>query len=141
MAIALGDVVDLQILQLKSAQQSVLRKLEYFIANLEQNEFYPSHVPLSVGYELSALSSKVQHISTELDKYSLFDSSVMEYTDSIDLQLERFADRFWSWTNRRFISVTEATELYGKSRSTIYRWLKSGKLNGQKQSYRWVIAV
>jgi hypothetical protein len=141
MAVVLSDVVDLQITQLKSKQQSVLRKLKCFIMNLEQNEFYPSLLPLSVGQEYGSLSTRVQYINTELDKYDLFDASVVQYTDSIDSQLEGIADRFWDYMNRKFFSVTEAMGLVGKSRSTIYRWIKSGKLVAQKENRRWVIAM
>lgn len=39
------------------------------------------------------------------------------------------------------ISTREAMELYSRSRSTIYRWIKSGKLNAIKRDRRWVILL
>ena len=37
------------------------------------------------------------------------------------------------------MTITEAAKLHGVSRSTIYRWLRTGKIQGRKEGRKWVL--
>lgn len=50
-------------------------------------------------------------------------------------------DNFWAKPLPEIISVKDAALKFGKSKSTIYRWLASGKLNGKKVKGRWQIEI
>jgi excisionase family DNA binding protein len=43
------------------------------------------------------------------------------------------------WHFRKSMSVKEAAQYHNRSTSTIYRWIKQGKLDATKANNRWVV--
>lgn len=111
---------------------SLVSSLKSYVTRLENKYFDPALSRQNVLHRLDTIISNV------LDKArdQSLDTYIVEETVSIQL------DRFWAWAKRRIIDVTEACKVFNRSRSTIYRWIKQGKLaHAIKENGRWRIAL
>jgi excisionase family DNA binding protein len=57
-----------------------------------------------------------------------------------DIEVEFIAERHSPLSRDCVDTVKEAAAYFGKSLSTIYRWIKSGKLNATKVGRKWEIS-
>jgi len=128
------DVFKFRVMQL-------MKKRVELIEDLEQNHFRPELADCSALMELVASTYQIEQLNNELKRYIIFDQSLGDLTDSIDDFIGDSADRFMIWTARKAISVKEAMSVFNRSKSTIYRWIRAGKLNAKKESGRWIIAL
>lgn len=120
-----------------------LNNFKQYVSYLETTYFVPAEAPpfLEIFGTLTQLSAAVQS-NHHLEEYALLDGSVGAFIDHLDEEIESLADRVEKWQNRKVIGGTkQAAELFGVSRSTIYRWIKKNKINARKQGWFWEIAV
>jgi excisionase family DNA binding protein len=141
MAVIIADKIHDLITDLKRQMKHVVTQCSYFINGLETSDFFPELADASVAIRMVDLSNQLQSLNDELNKYVLFQPQLQEEVDQVDDLIASFGDRFVKWMNRTTISVTEATLRFNRSRSTIYRLIKSGKINAIKIGRFWVIAV
>jgi hypothetical protein len=141
MATLIADKVKSIVDVFKSRVMQLIKKRIEFIEDLENNHFRPELADCSIPMQLVASTHQIERINDELKRYIMFDQSLGELTDSIDDFIGDTADRFMTWTERKTISVKDAMSVFNRSKSTIYRWIRAGKLNAKKESGRWIIAM
>lgn len=111
-------------------EAQLVRPLTAMITRLERHYFDPSVASCDVTIHrmnqvIASIYEKAQKQSYDVDEY-----------------INRQITRFWAWSHRTIVTVKEACKLFGRSRSTIYRWIKQGKLpHAIKVSGRWQIAL
>jgi excisionase family DNA binding protein len=136
----LADKVFDTIDHLKDELLAAVRQHVGFVRYLEKNDFFP-HLLTDSSYAdtLRELAVAVESVNDELRKYAIFDSSLGNDTDAVDDLVGTVADRFMDWHFRKSMSVKEAAQYHNRSTSTIYRWIKQGKLDATKANNRWVV--
>jgi excisionase family DNA binding protein len=111
-----------------------------FIRSLEKNHFFPHLMAEdSLVMTVTESAAAVESLNDELKKYVLFDPSLEKALDKVEDLVGTVADRFIDWNIRKTMTVKEAAQLHNRSASTIYRWIKQGKLDATKVNRRWVI--
>lgn len=114
---------------------SLISPLKTFVTKLERKYFNPIVASYDVVHRLNLTISNV----FEKAKDQSYDLSQI---GSLEDEVENQVNRFWAWTRRRVITVTEACAIFKRSRSTIYRWIKQGKfLGAMKTAGKWSIAI
>jgi hypothetical protein len=141
MATLIADKVKSIVEFLKVQVVQVIKHRIAFIEDLEENNFRPDLEDCSIPLKLVASTRQIERLNEELKRYIMFDQSLGEYTDSIEDFIGDSADRFMTWAERKTISVKDAMSVFNRSKSTIYRWIRAGKLNAKKESGRWMIAL
>lgn len=127
---------------LKEELSMALDSYTQFIEHLENEVVLPeSIVGNSVFIEIEKYASYIQFLSDEMRKYIPFDEALEECVAATEEFVEEIADRFLRFMYRKTMTTREAMDHFGKSRSTIYRWIRCGKLNAIKQGRHWVVAV
>lgn len=119
---------------------SALKEMAAFVETVERT---PGPVESRSAITMTELSTLCQRLTTDLNKYTLFFEEIHGVVSTADDAVENLADRF---KKRSFepgipINSAQAMELFSRSRSTIYRWIKSGKLKAEKRGRRWVIFI
>lgn len=115
---------------------SLVRPLKAMVTRLERRYFDPALATYESVHRLNNAIMRVYEKAKNDPEITLSQIPILE--EMVNKQV----DRFWAWTNRRIINVTEACEVFNRSRSTIYRWIKQGKLpNAIKVRGRWQIAI
>jgi hypothetical protein len=141
MANTIAEKIAERMIELKDTLTQTLDDYIRFIDHLERNDFYPDRSETFLLHKVRKFFSSIEDISAELKKYYLFDESVVDLIDGASLAIDGLWDRFMNWTRRRRATTLEAMVLFSRSRSTIYRWLRNGKLFGTKEGRKWVIAI
>jgi excisionase family DNA binding protein len=141
MAMVISDKIHDLISNLKLQLQHVVTQAIYFVSGLERTDFYPELANTSVAIRMVKLSDHMQSLNDELSKYVIFQLELQQEVDQVNDMIAALGERFVKWMKRERISVTEALVRFSRSRSTIYRWIKSGKINAIKVGRFWVIAV
>lgn len=126
--------------KLRRQVSDALSSFGSIIHNLELKDLFPRFATMHLVERLTKYEHEVDVINQEIRRYGLFDSSLQDSADEVDEIVGSLADRFRKWTRRTVITVTDACEKFSRSKSTIYRWIKAGKLIAQKIDHRWVIA-
>jgi excisionase family DNA binding protein len=126
---------------LKSEMYSSLQRIVMFVSTIERDYFLPGLIDCTFINEIGDLVKHTQVVIDELSKWVLFDADLQEYIRQMENAVDMWTDRFLKWSQRKPISVSEAVDIFHRSRSTIYRWIKKGKLNARKSGRYWVIAV
>lgn len=141
MAILIADHITSVVEMLKEKVEAALQTHLAFVENLERHHFHPELAECTLPLYFTDQANYIDAINEQIKRYSLLDSSLAAYTDDIDELIGLIADRFMSWTQRKLVSTKEAMQIFKRSKSTIYRWIRAGKLNAQKQGGRWQIFV
>lgn len=142
MASSIATKVNDTIQYLKAELQAAIDQQKGFVRDLEKAYFIPQGDPWNeYSPALHELGATVEVACDNLKKYGIFDPSLIEFADQAEDSVGDAADQFMAWAFRRGVTVKEAAEIYSRSKSTIYRWIKSGKLDAVKVGRRWVIAV
>lgn len=113
------------------------------IAGLEQTVFFrPQDASFDLIGDLTRHVDTINKMVDQLSYYTRFYPSLRYYIDEVyDIQ-DELTVRFYKWSTRQLMSVKEYAQYCGKSVSTIYRWIKQGKLIAAKNPRgRWAIAV
>lgn len=100
----------------------LLHILERYVSRIERVLWNPKSAPYSVVLRLD-----------DMVKSALLTSPEEHITPIVE--------RFMSWAQRKVVTALEAALFYGKSRSTIYRWIKAGKLRAKKVKAQWQIIL
>lgn len=112
------------------------RPLSSMITRLERRHFNPASASCEVTLHrmnktIASIYEKAKNKSYDLTQVYLLDGYI-----------NRQIERFWAWSHRRIITVSEACKIFNRSRSTIYRWIKQGRLpHAIKEKGRWQIAL
>ena len=139
MTFLVKHLVATQIDSLKVKQLSNLRFLTDYVETLSNEYFDPRTAPTTVADELNRITA-IAYAELELVKpWVMTDNGLEEFVWSVEEEIEHIIDKFWSWTGRDIISVKEAAQLHERHPSTIYRWIKSGKLPAKKVGGKWQI--
>jgi excisionase family DNA binding protein len=140
MGIMLADKVYDTIDHLKHELHAAVTQHVGFVRYLEKNDFFP-HLLTDSSYAetLAQLAVAVESVNDQLRKYSIFDSSLEHDTDHVDDLVGTVADRFIDWHYRKTMRVKDAAMYHNRSASTIYRWIKQGKLDATKVNGKWVV--
>ena len=141
MATLIADKVAHTVLSLKDQLVRALIQHESFIIHLENTHLHPELADCTIPCEFDGSTRKVEELKEQIGRYSLFDSSIASYIDMVDQEIGDLADRFLDWAHRKTISTREAMQKFGRSQSTIYRWIRSGKLKAVKERGRWLISA
>lgn len=116
-----------------------LFKLEKLIEHIEKEFFNPKDATSELGMywnkQVTALRDRIYGLQ---DDYKLFPEMV-DFLQTVDGEVDKIVKRFWKWADREIVTVKEAAEMIGRSRWTVYRWIKAGKLIGQKVGRCWQI--
>lgn len=126
-----------------SIRSELSSAMEQMAAYVEQVERKPGKIETDCSKIITGLSVTCQDLNTKLDKYSLFFSDIPEIVHTTDDAIEFLADRYLSRSKQVGLPMTtaEAMAHFNRSRSTIYRWIKSGKIEAVKKGRRWIILV
>lgn len=115
-----------------------ISEVEQFMNSIEDKYFFVDEAPAWVAKtymdSINALWS--QHESIE--SYSVI-PEFREFIETVEEEITKLVGRFQRWTKTRYLNTVEAGEKHGRSRSTVYRWIKSGKLQARKRNGRWFI--
>jgi hypothetical protein len=112
-------------------------------AYVEQVERTPGKVSTNCSNIITTLSVTCQDLTVKLDRYSLFLPNLSDIIVETDETVEALADRYLKRSKQEGLpmSTTDAMNHFNRSRSTIYRWIKSGKIHAEKHGYRWTIFI
>lgn len=139
MCFAIGELLADKLTVVKAGQLANIQSLSGYVQGVANDYFDPRTAPASVVTVLNTLANKA-YVELELMMpFARYDESIVAFTDEVEEQIESVIDQFWAWSDRSIVTVKEAAELYGKSASTIYRWIKQGKLQAKKVKGRWQI--
>jgi excisionase family DNA binding protein len=145
-----------------------INQMAAFVELVEANP-NPVNFP-ELAEVITGLSMKAQLRNANFSRYGLFfdpepiDDVVRNFDDTIELLADRFFQACGPTDDGRIavtpmelpqpvevlalppaqresITTRDAMERFGKSRSTIYRWIKSGKLSAEKQGRNWIIFI
>lgn len=106
-------------------------------------------VCINEGGEFDIVGSMNQHvmnINTMIDKLNNWVRiypALQYYIEEVYELTDELTEDFFKWAHRQTLSVKEYAAKVGKSVSTIYRWIKQGKLiaaRNPNNRNRWVIA-
>lgn len=139
MSFTMKDLLARQLESMKATQFGLINNLEEYVNLIKDRFFDPNNAPSWVVTNLNELSEKAWNQLEQIQAFLATDERLHEFISLVESQIERIIDLFWSWSNRKIINVKEAAELHGKHRSTIYRWIKKGKLDAEKVNGRWQI--
>lgn len=141
MALVIAEKLNGQINLIKATQEGAVSTYEKFVENLQEIYFNPATAPTSAAQNMVRLQNQVEACISYLEKFMTLGFDLADYINSVYDRTERATDIFFAWSGRKVVSVKEACEIHGKSRSTIYRWIKQGKLQAVKEGRKWVIAA
>lgn len=111
-----------------------------YVRALERTSFFPALITgADHMHTMNELAVTVDETIDELEKYAIFDRSLEELCEEVRDLVGEAADRFTSWNFRRTCSAKEAAEMHNRSVSTIYRWIREGRLDATKVNGRWVV--
>lgn len=110
------------------AIQMKLRSLSRYVTDVTTTYFDPRQAPSSVVTHLNALVTSAYAEITHID-----------HVTYIEDRVDQVVNQFWKWSDRKILSVKEIAQQLGKSCSTVYRWIKQGKLQAQKYKGRWQV--
>lgn len=133
------DFFEGRVNQIKSLALDAVESLESYAEEVLVEYFDPREAKWEVVQAFSEMSAAIDF--AELEKLKLFDDSLEDFIAGIEHAAQGIAERFKQWTQREMINTRQAMEHYGRSRSTIYRWIKSGKLTARKVGRFWQIAL
>ena len=141
MSFTMRELLFKQVNAAKAKCISSITNLEQLLADIVDEYFNPEEAPTWVA---SFWSKEVNAVWQELEQiqhYVMVDEDFQRFLNTAEEEVERLVDLFFQWTKRRIVDAKEATSLYRRSRSTIYRWVKQGKLQAKKVKGRWQIFV
>ena len=138
MSFSLIEVMDHQFDIAKAKVMNTVVENEQLLASIEWKYWNPMDAPVTIGSLWSDAMNVAWKELEHLDKYKLF-PQMASFIDTVEDELERLVDHFFEWSNRELIDTKTAAEKYDRSPSTIYRWIKQGKLAAKKVSGRWEI--
>jgi excisionase family DNA binding protein len=141
MAILIADTIAHIVYKLKDQLVRALIQHESFVIHLEDTHLHPELADCTIPCEFDQSTRRVEKIKEQVEQYSLFDPSLLDYIEQVDQEIGNIADRFLGWAHRKMISTREAMDKFGRSQSTIYRWIRSGKLQAVKERGRWLISA
>ena len=140
MSFSLIEVMGHQFDSTKAAMMNVIVQNEQLLESIEQKYWNPLAAPVTVGSLWSESMNYAWEELGNMEKYRLF-PQMSQFIDMAELELERLVDRFFEWSEREVTDTKTIAEKYDRSASTIYRWIKQGKLNAKKVNGRWEILV
>lgn len=108
---------------------SLTKPLTTMITKLERQYFDPASASCDILHRMSKMTANI------------YRKAGSDSLRQVDEYISQQVDRFWTWIHRRIVTVKEACEIFGRSRSTIYRWIKNGRLAAVKQKGKWKIAL
>lgn len=134
----ISDKLSFKVEHIREELTSALTQMAAYVDLMEKT---PGQIETNCTTTITSLSTNCQDLSYELGKYSLFFANVANVVTDTDDRIEFLADRYLERSKKIGIpiSTAQAMEHFNRSRSTIYRWIKSGKLKAEKQGHRWVI--
>ena len=126
-----------------SIRSELFSAVEQMACYVELVERTPGKIETDCSKILTGLSMTCQELNTKLDKYSMFFSDIPEIVYTTDDAIESLADRYLTRSKQVGLPMTTAEAMvhFNRSRSTIYRWIKSGKVEAVKKGRRWIILV
>lgn len=138
MQFSIIEVVNHQFNQEKAKVMNTVVENEQLLESIAWKYWNPKEAP----FTMCGLWSEAMAVAWEelerLDKYKLF-PRMASFIDTVEDELDRLVDRFFQWSDRVVIDTKAAAEKYDRSPSTIYRWIKQGKLDAKKVNGRWEI--
>lgn len=133
------ELLTKQIDSLKAKQMSVIVELETFATQFKQEYFNPKSVP---SWAFRIWMEEAQHAWDSIDEfrqYVYLGKEFESFIETIELETDRIIQDFMGWTERKALTAKEIAEKYNRSTSTVYRWIKQGKLEARKNGRRWEI--
>jgi hypothetical protein len=131
------------ILAAESIHKELTSALAQMAAHVELVE--KTHGPVSSdhGVQMIEMSSVCQNLTIELHKYTLFFGEIADVVTHMDDEVDQLGARFKERSLSPGIPATtaQAMEHFHRSRSTIYRWIKNGRLPAEKRGYRWTVFI
>lgn len=138
MSFTVQELLVAQLDERKSAMMEYVVQNERLLESITWSYWNPSSAPTKVGRIWSEAMNTAWDELKDLESFS-FHPEINEFLVTIEDELDSLVDKFFDWTNREVISAKEAAETYNRSTSTIYRWIKQGKLQAKKVRGRWQI--
>lgn len=139
MTFLMKELVATQIDSLKTKQLNNLRVLTEYVNDLSYDYFDPRTAPTTVVSELNRIAALAYAELELLQPWVMTDYGLEEFVLGVETEIDCIIDEFWSWSGRTIIDVKEAARLHERHPSTIYRWIKNGKLPAKKVNGRWQI--
>ena len=87
-------------------------------------------------------TEEAQHAWDSLEntrRYAYLGEEFQTFIETAENEIDGIIQSFMAWTEQQVMTAKEAAEKYNRSTSTIYRWIKQGKLEGRKNGRRWEI--
>lgn len=136
----IADKISLTVDTIRLELNSAIHQMSAYV---EQVERTPGQVTTNCSNVITTLSMTCQELTGKLGKYSLFFADLSDVITETDETVEALADRYLKRSKQEGlpVSTTEAMEHFNRSRSTIYRWIKSGKVHAEKHGRRWVVFI
>lgn len=140
MSFAVAEIVGKQVEGLNHEALSHIRQLRQFVSWAESRFFDPMDASTEVPSILNELADPAWELHEQLEKLGQYNEEAAEMATILENEIEACIARFWKWSKRTFMTAQEAAEKYGKHRTTIYRWIKKGKIRAEKDERgRWKI--
>lgn len=123
--------------------ESLNSAIEEMAVHVESAWRTPGQLSVAQTYAMSQMYQLCYRLNTNLDEYSAYYPGLRELVNELSEDIDEMGSRF----NQRIetevsvISTNEAMERFSRSRSTIYRWIKNGKLKAEKQGRQWAIFI
>lgn len=136
----ISEKVSITVDHIRTELGAALRQMASYVEAIEKR---PGEIEVSALDDIMLFSEVCQASMKELSKYSMFFGDIAETINTTDDTIELLADRFLDRARLPGlpVSTAQAMEHFDRSRSTIYRWIKSGKLKAEKQGRRWVVFI
>lgn len=140
MALSMTESVRNTIRVLQNELGGIIAEMKRFVEHCETACLVPvvAEGQIASSY-MARLAERFDKKLIQLDKYKAFDRTADEVAATAMDQQESVADQLIDWMSRKGITVAEAAQKFNRSKSTIYRWIKAGKLAAAKRDRRWII--
>lgn len=125
---------------IRAELKSAVGQLATYVETLERT---PGQIHAGTLDEIMNYTQTCLGSMQELAKYGAFFGDIADTIVDTDNLIETFADRYLDRARLPGLpmSTAQAMEHFSRSRSTIYRWIKSGKIKAEKHGRRWTVFV
>lgn len=134
----LRDALNTQLEDVKAKIMGYVAELEQLMDSIDERYFDPADAPSSVLQIWSEATNVIWDEMEAVEQYSMFDE-FQAFLSTAEEELLKLVSRFNHWTRRKVVDTKEAANMINRSRSSVYYWIKTGKLEARKVNGRWFI--